>query len=572
MHRRSLPSTLCAVLLLVITGCRRPAPEAPQQPVKLAVLVVFDQMRGDYLTRWDDLFGDDGFHRLEKGGAWFQNCRYPYADTVTGAGHASLATGCSPWIHGIFNNDWYDRDDGGLSVYCAAMPKYKRVPPAPPPEPGAKAKPDQGGTPERLMVPTLADVVKESTHGQGKVISLSYKDRGAVFTGGRKPDACYWFDSATGEAVTSTYYRSQVDDWVAAFNAEKPADRYFGKDWTRLRPDLDYEKRSGPDDAPGESLGYNGKSQGRTFPHPMTGGLTAPGKAYYEALYASPFGNELLLDLVKRAVGAEKLGTDDTPDLLCVSFSCNDPIGHAWGPDSQEVLDVTLRSDPIVKGLLEELDAQVGKGRYLLVLTADHGVCPLPEASRIKGIDAQRILPSKLRAGAEEFLQKTFGQLGDKGTAIEAMIDADIYLNESWMELHKLDQPNVQAALAKWLTEQPGIQAAYTRTQLQKDPPADDELGWRVKRSFSKWRSGDVMIVVKPYCLLSAQLDGTTHGTPHPYDTLVPLIVYGPGVRAGVRGEAVTPLAAVPILAHALGVKPPPDAEADVPAQLFENP
>ena len=575
MVRRSLaPASLLALLLLLTVGVVPPASAAAAPPVKLAVLVVFDQLRGDYLTRWNDLFGADGFRRLEKDGAWFTNCRYPYAGTVTGAGHASLATGCSPWKHGIFNNDWYDREEG-RSVYCATMSKYQRVP-----APGAVVDTDnkptkakEGGSPERLRAPTLADAFKEATAGQGRVVSLSFKDRGAVFTGGKKPDACYWLDPETGEAVTSNYYRDKLEDWVEEFNKEKGADRYFGKDWTRLRTDIDYEKFSGPDDAPGEALGYSNTTMGRTFPHPMDGGLKEPGKAYYESLYCSPFGNELLLDFVKRAVDVEKLGTHDTPDLLCLSFSCTDPVGHVWGPDSQEVLDVTLRADRIVKGLLDHLDAKVGKGRYVLVLSADHGVCPLPEASVKQGREAKRILPSLLQQGAEDFLHTTFAKDDAVGAkAFEAMVDQYIYLNRAWLNGHKLEQGKVEEALARWLTEQPGVQGAYTRTQLTKDFPADDAIGQRMKRSFYSARGADVVVLVKPYNLLNARLTGTFHGSPHPYDTLVPLVVYGPGVHSGVRDDMVVPQAAVPILARALGVKPPPDAEAGVPEKLFVEP
>ena len=552
-----------------------PAHADAPPPIKLAVLVVFDQMRADYLTRWNDLFGDDGFHRLEKDGAWFQNCRYPYAGTVTGPGHASMATGRSPCKHGVFNNDWYDRDLG-LVVACSATPERKRVPPAPPgsddKEKKAK-KPKEGGTPERMVGPTLADAFKEATAGTGRVVSLSYKDRGAVFLGGRKPDACYWLDGDTGEAVTSTYYRDHLEDWVEAFNKEKPADRYFGKDWTRLRADLDYEKYSGPDDQAGEALGYSGVTQGRTFPHPMDGGLKAPGKEFYQTLYASPFGNDLLLEFVKRAVDAEKLGTHDGPDLLCVSFSCTDPVGHAWGPDSQEVLDVTLRADLVVKGLLDELDAKVGKGRYVMVLSADHGVCPLPEVSLKQGREARRVIPSLLQQGAEDFLQKTFGKENDHGgPAVEKMVDQYVYLSRSWMKGRELDPSRVEAALAGWLTEQSGVQAAYTRTQLTKEIPADDATGRMVKRSFYPDRGGDVVIVVKPYCLLNSRLLGTFHGSPQPYDTSVPLVVYGPGVRPGVRDDAVIPQAVASILAHALGVAPPEGAEAGVPEKLFVGP
>jgi hypothetical protein len=569
MLRRSAASLLFIALLFSFIPSGTAADAVPQTPpIKLAVMVVFDQLRGDYLTRWNDLFGDGGFHRLEKDGAWFQNCNYPYAGTVTGAGHASLATGCSPCIHGVFNNDWYDRAEG-QAIYCATSPKWQRVPPL---AVAKKSKKTQGGTPERLLAPTLADALKEATGDKSYVVSLSSKDRGAVFGGGKKPDACYWLDEETGEAVTSSYYRDHPDDWAEAFNKEKRADRWFGKDWLRLRTDIDYEKYSGPDDAPGESLGYTGALQGRVFPHPMDGGLKQPGKAYYESLYASPFGNELLLDLVERAVDAEKLGAHEAPDLLCVSFSCTDPVGHAWGPDSQEVLDGVLRADLIVKGLLDLLDAKVGKGRYVLVLSADHGVCPLPEASRKQGRDAGRIPATALKTGAEDFLQKTFGKKDDGSQAIEKVVDQYVYLNRAWLKEHDLEQSRVEEALATWLTQQRGIQAAYTRTALTKEIPAGDVIGQRVKRSFYPERSGDVIIVPKPYYLITDRLTGTTHGSPHPYDTLVPLLVYGPGVHAGVRDDAVTPQAAVPILAHTLGVPPPADTECGVPEKLFVAP
>ena len=570
MLRRFAAFTLVVVFGLSFVPSAKAADAAPQPPpVKLAVMVVFDQLRGDYLTRWNDLFGDGGFHRLEKDGAWFHNCNYPYAGTVTSAGHSSLATGCSPNKHGVFANDWYDRDEG-KPVYCATSAQWQRVPPA---APDAKSgKKSQGGTPQRLLAPTLADALKEATNGKGHVISLSSKDRGAVFLGGKKPDACYWLDGETGQAVTSTYYRDHLDDWVEAFNKEKRADRWFGKDWTRLRTDIDYEKYSGPDDAPGESLGYSNSVQGRTFPHSMDGGLKQPGKAYYEVLYASPFANELLLDLVDRAVDAEKMGAHEAPDLLCVSFSGTDPVGHAWGPDSQEVLDGVLRADLIVKGLLDLLDAKVGKGRYVLVLSADHGVCPLPEASRRQGRDAGRIPATALKTGAEDFLQTTFNKKGDGGQAIEKVVDQYVYLNRAWLKGQDLEQSRVEEALATWLMQQRGIQAAYTRTALTKEIPADDAIGQRVKRSFYPARGGDVVIVPKPYYLITDRLTGTTHGSPHPYDTHVPLLVYGPGVRGGVRDDGVTPQAAVPILAHVLGVKPPADAEYGVPKKLFEAP
>jgi hypothetical protein len=548
----------------------------------LAVLVVFDQLRGDYLKRWDSLFVEDGFHRLEKEGVWFENCHYPYADTVTAAGHASLLTGCSPAKHGVIDNDWYDRK-AGTFVNCVESDRYQLVP-APEhstfslarrtkdSEEGSEgtSKKSKGVSPERLMMPTLGDVLKEATGGKGRVVSLSFKDRSAVLPAGHHADGCYWLDVTTGTFVTSTYYRDRLPSWVADFNSEKPADLWFGQEWTRLRPDLDYARFSGPDEVAAEGIGV---LQGRTFPHPLGRGQWKPGLLYYGALYNSPFGNDLLLELVKRAVVAENLGGHDDPDLLCVSFSCNDPIGHCWGPDSQEVMDVTLRSDRIVRELLAFLDASVGKGQYLLALTADHGICPLPEVSRGHGKQAARVQPSLLRSQAETFLEETFGKPEKKTRRwIDAMAFPWIYLNRELIQERGLKQAAVEEALVRWLKGQPVVQTAYGRGQIQSGLPKDDTLGEQVRRSFFPQRSGDVAIILKPYHLCTANLTGTHHGTPHSYDTHVPLLVFGPGIRTGTRNDPVTPQAIAAIFARSLDLKVPAGAEAPVPQGLFQNP
>jgi predicted AlkP superfamily pyrophosphatase or phosphodiesterase len=570
----TLPRRFAGLILLLIflTACLPvPAadPPAKRPTARLAVLVVFDQFRGDYLQRWDELLGEDGFHRLEQDGAWFQNCHYPYANTVTGAGHASLGTGTSPDKHGIIANNWFDRTEGE-AVYCAAVPRYQRVPLADPAKDNADKpkKSKGGGSPDRLLSPTLADALKAATDGKGRVVSLSLKDRGAVLTAGKRPDACYWFDASDGLFVTSTYYRDRAHDWVEEFNKGRPADLWFGRDWRHLRPSLDYAKYSGPDDVTGEGLGVK-KSQGRAFPHPMTGGQTKPGADYYETLYTSPFANDLLLDLAKRAIDELKLGTNDTPDLLCLSFSSNDPVGHIWGPDSQEVLDTTLRTDLVVKELLNHLDARVGKGRYILALSADHGVCPLPEVSREKGRDAKRLDPKLVREEAEAFLQEKFGK--KDGRWIEATDGGSIYLNRATLKAAGAEQTRVEEALADWFIKRPEFQAAYTRTQLLKEIRKEDEISQRVRHSFHPERGGDVYPVLKPYYLMDIYLTGTTHGTPHAYDTHVPLLVYGPGVRPAVRREPIIPQAATVILASGLGIKAPADAEAPLPEKLFEE-
>jgi len=550
--------------VLASAGLPDPPAGKPARP-RLAVLIVFDQLRGDYLLRWQDLFDKGGFRRLAEEGVWFQNCHYPHALTVTAAGHASIATGATPDRHGVIGNEWYDRKLKS-NVTSVASERHTRIPPLP--EKANPLKPALGASPERLLAPTLSDSLKEATGGKGKVVCLSFKDRSAILPGGKKPDACYWLDSKTGEFVTSTYYGGELHAWVAEFNKQKPADQWQGKDWSRMRPDLDYEKYSGPDDVVGEG---SGAQQGRTFPHPMGPSPDADDlSSYYSALYNSPFGNDLLLALAKRAVAAEELGKDEIPDLLCLSFSSNDAVGHTWGPDSQEVLDITLRSDRLVEELLAYLDEKVGKGRYVVALSSDHGVCPLPEVSRAKGKAAERLSASLLRAAAEQHLTKKFAKVEDAGRWIEGAAGPWLYLSAATIQKHDADPGEVEQALASWLADQKGILAAYPRSQLLREAPADDPLLQSVRLSFHPDRAGNVYFLLKPYHLLYGST-GTTHGTPHDYDTHVPLIVFGPRVRRGARHDRVTPLATAAILAELLGVPAPKSAGAAVPPGLWSE-
>ena len=540
-------------------------------PPRLAVLVFFDQLRGDYLGRWDKLFGEEGFRRLETEGAWFQDCHYPYAYTVTATGHSSVAAGCLPDRHGIVANEWYDRT-AREEVYCVSSERYHRVP--------AKAGPGrvvgkrrQGVSPERLLQPTLADALKAATQGKGKVVSLSMKDRSAVLPGGRRPDACYWFDLGAGEFVTSTYYRERLHPWAADYNKTRPADAWLGKDWTRLRGDLDYERYSGPDDAPGES---KGPGQGRTFPHPM-GGKSAKSRAgYYAAVYNSPFGNDLLLGLVKRAVEAEKLGSRDVPDLLSVSFSSNDVVGHAWGPDSQEVLDMTLRHRPDRQGPADFPGCD--RGRRALRpgpdggprhLSAAGGGC---QAGQDGGKGAAGTAHDESRGVPGEQVRRQGRQ--EQQTAVDRSRFRALGLSEPG------DGPETRRQASRCGRGAGGL-AAHTEGRpggLHAHPafgPApkdeDDPMWQSVRNSFYADRSGDLFVVLKPYYLLSSPLaTGTNHGTPHDYDTHVPLLVFGPGVEPGPRKEPVSPLAAAAILAKALGIEPPAGATSAVPDGLFK--
>lgn len=577
--RRGMLAWLLLVAVLagsLRSGQAREEPRPTTQRPKLAVVVVFDQLRGDFLPRWRALFEEGGFERLMTEGAWFPNCHYRHAVTNTGPGHATISTGCSPNRHGIVSNDWYDRAEQA-SVNCvqvtgAAAERAGRVPPAESldddeddqPRPRGSSKP-RGFSPERLLAPTLADALKEATQGAGRVVSISFKDRSAILPAGRHPDLCCWLGSDTGTFVTSRFYRERLPDWVADYNARRPADRWFGTVWNRLRPDVNYDCWAGPDDVEAEGLGT---FQGRTFPHPL-GFPPLLVKSYYGALYNSPFGNELLLDFARRAILAERLGQDEIPDLLCLSFSSNDAVGHCYGPDSHEVLDTTLRSDRIVRELLAFLDEHVGKGRYVVALTADHGICPLPEVARLEGRDAVRISPLLIDFGSEKMLQDRFGKESVRGKWIEARSGFWYYLNRQTIERAGADPREVEQVLAEWLASRPGVQTTWTRSQLMHKP--SDPIGEAVWRTFHPDRCGEVFVVVKPYHLPSLSKVGTNHGTPHPYDTHVPLILYGAGIRAGVYPQRIGPEAIPSALAQVLRIAPPAAAEPVDLAQVFED-
>jgi Type I phosphodiesterase / nucleotide pyrophosphatase len=564
-------ATIVWLLMLPVAGNEASSGEQEPARPKLVVMVVFDQMRGDYLKKWQPLFTDGGFKRLQSDGAWFTNCHYPYAYTLTAAGHTSLVTGTSPYKHSIIANDWYDRANSE-SVSSVT----------PPPEEKTK-----GAGPYRRKSETVGDVLLRVLMGKGRVASLSIKDRAAILMAALRANLCYWFDTQTGDFGTSGYYRVDPHSWVTKFNKTRMADQWLDKTWARFDKHLDYAKHSGPDDFITEGTGF---LQGQTFPHPFKFAQTKDEKKnkqnYYDAVTCSPMGNELLLHFAKAAIANEKLGQSDTVDLLCISFSSNDLIGHTWGPDSQEVLDVTLRSDALIKDLLTFLDTKIGKGNYYFALSADHGICPLPEFAKQQGKDAGRVEPELFTSLAEDFLNKKFLPEGKKAPwLLEQPKKGNpwLYFNYATLKELKLSQTAVESALANWYKEQPGIAHAFTRTEMMNDKYKEEPspLYMSVKRSFHADCSGDVMAIPKPYYLfspptLSKNPDKWTtyraaHGTPHSYDTHVPLLVMGPRIQPGVRDERIVPQTMASILSEALGVPPPRDAEYPAPARLFRR-
>jgi len=566
---------LCVISIVFVGFLRLPAverlvEETPPAPIetrpRLVVMVVFDQLRGDYLEKWRPLFIEGGFKRLQTEGASFTNCHYPYCYTLTAPGHTSLVTGTYPSRHGIVSNDWYDRANADTVTSVTPPPDKIR----------------SGLGPYRRQVRTIGDVLLDVLAGRGRVASLSIKDRAAILMAALRAQICYWVEPRSGQFVTSPYYRDEPHSWAKAFNAGHPADQFVGRDWVRSRTDLDYEKYSSPDDFFAEGIGYG---QGQVFPHPTTLGVGPKAKdRYYKAMENSPFGNDLLFDFAKTAIISEKLGQTDAVDLLCLSFSSNDLVGHCWGPDSQEVLDITLRSDRMMKDLLDFLDAKVGKGNYVFAVSADHGVCPLPEFAAKEGKNSGRAAPEILTSLAEAHLNSSFLPKGGKESWFEVpnKYNPWIYLNRPLLRELNLEHPKVERVLADWMSKQTGISNAFTRTEIISPDAAEPGSHLdMVRKSFRPEASGDVMVVLEKYHLFSSPLLSkdpakiesyrTTHGTLHAYDTHVPLLVMGPRIQPGNRSDRIAPQAMAAILAECLRIPPPNGAEFPVPPDLFKK-
>jgi hypothetical protein len=558
-----LPAFAFAAVGAVYLAGRWDEPDPPLATAtakgRLVVVAVFDQMRGDYPTRWAKLYGPNGFARIARDGVTYRNARLPYSCSSTAPGHASLGTGFPPSVHGVIENRWFDRTRHTDVLSTTSFRQTARVP---------KSEFDSGDgfTSEQLLCDGVGDRLKAADPA-ARVFSLALKDRSAALLGGKKPDGVYCFDTSAGEFHTTSYYRDAPHQWVTAFNGSKAADRWFTKRWERLGDEATYTAAVGPDDVPGETqyerdfrtgrlVGY-----GSTFPHQLNiDAQKYPNKRYYERLESSPFGNELLWEFARSCIEAEHLGREST-DLLFLGFSSNDTVGHRWGPDSHEVLDITMRTDELIAAMIDHLDKTIGRERYTLVVTADHGICPLPEAAVKDHPDAARFDP-RFDLGPDglgKVLNETFGVLDPTGFGWFERLDREfspwVYLNRRAIRAHGADPDAVAAFSAKWAANRPHMHAAYPAAALA-GPPSADPLVRSAQLGYHPDRCGDVYLIPKPYCLpLGVNSVGTSHGSPHPYDTHVPLMAIGAGVpKAGAIDAAVNSLAVAPMIAAALGM------------------
>jgi len=540
--------------------CCGPIPlgRAAERP-RLVVVVSVDQLRYEYLERFRANFAEQGFFRaVHRSGASYVECHHRHAFTLTAPGHAVMLTGCYPAQHGVIDNNWYDRKTK-KTVYCVEDPKYPIV--------GSLGESElKGVSPQSLDAPTVADVLKQSTDGRAKVFGITLKDRAAILMVGQKADGVYWYDSTSGCWVTSRYYRQELPDYLRALNASHPVqNRYAGKTWELLYPASRYRLNY-----PDESLFEESyEKTGRAFPHRLD---VDDEKHLAKQLPATYLGNDFTLEVARMVIEHEALGADDVPDILAVGLSANDYVGHTHGPLSLEVEDMTYRTDQLLGEFVRYLDQRVGQGRWTLMLSADHGVGPVPEHAVTLGLPARRnpLGPlADLSKRLEAHLQKQFGAPPGKLTYVDKLETSQVYLHEEAVGKSAARFRTLQESARDFLRGLPGVAVAVTRAELQSKDEITIVLdeSWKsllapgttmeqaLRRSFSAEHSGDVLFALLPYQAQSSLR--ATHGSPWRYDTHVPLLLLGHGVRNGSFDRPVSPAAIAPSIALLLGIDPP---------------
>jgi predicted AlkP superfamily pyrophosphatase or phosphodiesterase len=511
---------------------------------KLVVGIMVDQMRWDYIYRFYDRYGNNGFKRFLREGTTCENTFIPYAQTLTAAGHACVYTGSVPSINGIMGNDWFDKSLD-RNVYCAEDKSVRVV----------GAEKGEPMSPVNMWTTSICDELRLATNFQAKVIGVAIKDRGSILPAGHSANAAYWYNPANGNWITSSYYMAQLPTWVNKFNDKKYQDSFYKNDWNTLYPINTYTQ-SDKDDAP-----YEGKfshEDGPTFPHDLK---SKTGKDY-GLINSTPFGNTFTLQFSRDALKAESLGKDAITDFLAISLSSPDYIGHQFGPNSIEVEDNYLRLDKDLGDFFAYLDKEIGKGQYTVFLTADHAVAHVP------GFLQEHKLPGTVLSSATTELNKQLEEKFSIKNCIRASANNQLYLNDKVIDSAAADKNKIKEFIITFLNSQPGILLAYDIKKL-----SDVLLPTEVKEMFIKGyntkRGGDIQIVVKAGNFYGGRT-GTTHGSFNPYDSHIPLLWMGWGIKAGKLNREVYMTDIAPTLAALLHIQMPSGSVGKVITEVLK--
>ncbi len=504
---------------------------------KLVVGIVIDQMRYDYLTKFESKYGNNGFKRLLKDGFSLENAHYNYIPTYTAVGHTSIYTGTTPVNHGIIGNHWYDKYLK-KSIYCVDDTNYNTI--------GNEGK---GGvkSPYRMQTTTVTDQLKLAQNNNGKTIAIAIKDRSAILPAGHSANAAYWFDGGSkGEWITSSYYMDALPNWVTEFNSSGKADTYLNEKWETLY-DINTYTESIVDDNNFEEP-FKGEEK-PVFPHDIPNLRSKNNN--FSILKAIPAGNSFTTDFAKEAIIKENLGKGKYTDFLAVSYSSTDYVGHQFGVASKEVEDTYLRLDKDLASLFTLLDKEVGKGNYTLFLTADHAAVQVPSYLQSLKIPGGYFSYKKFYSHLNKMTNERF----KADSIIENISNFQVFLNKDKIKSLKLDINDVADAIANTSIEYKGIYKSVTAKTMQTNTFTDGILN-TLQNGYNQKFSGDVLLVPNP-STISYSKKGSTHGSGYSYDTHIPIIFYGNGIKKGYSKKKYNITDIAPTISNLLEIEFP---------------
>lgn len=556
-----------SVALFTVLSVPGYASDKPKPKPKLILQITVDQLRGDLPTRYYERLGEGGLRYLLDEGVVFNNAHHAHANTETVVGHATLATGAHPSVHGMIGNVWFDRKTG-ITTYNIEDPDYHLLTEGADVDsdteidPTQKAASSDGRSPSSILTTTFSDELAALTAGRAKVFGVSVKDRGAVTLAGHSGKA-FWFSKSTGEFVTSSYYYDTYPKWVSDWNAKNLPGQYSGTAWELMHPVDEYLFGDRDDQAWESELG----NYGRTFPHAF-GDSDNP---YFSTfLTISPAGDELTAEFAKTVINAEQLGGDDVTDFLGVSFSATDYIGHFFGPSSLESEDNLLRLDRTLANLFAYIDEKIGLDNTLIVLSADHGSAEAPGYLESLGIPAGYISPDSW--DSQPAIDRIKSRFGIVGKLIQGYDHPYLYLGNDIVGNPDIDLFELETAIADELVRFPGVTLAISSTALERGVVPDSFLTRAVSRNFHPKRSGNVYMVFNSGWFIN-DLDGLSiavvHGSPWRYDTFVPVIFAGYGIRPKVVSRRVHTVDVALTLSIITGTNPPSGASGEVLSEVL---
>lgn len=546
---KKLFSAVLFLMIFVLNAEAQPKSAAgvKKDSPKLIVGLVIDQMRWDYLYRFNSRFTETGFKRLMKDGFNFDQTYIPYVPTYTAVGHTTIYTGGVPATHGIIGNNWYERSIE-KNMYCTSDSTVQSV--------GGSGYTGQM-SPKNMWGTSVADELRLATNFKSKVIGISLKDRGGILPAGHSANAAYWFDDSEGNWISSTYYMSELPKWVQNYNAKKEPANYMKKNWETLYPISSYTNSTQ------DNVAYEAGVPGIktvTFPYE----LSSITKNKYSSFKYTPYATTFSFDFAEAAIEAEQLGKNTVPDFLALSISSTDYIGHEFGPNSIEIEDTYLRLDKDISNFLQYLDKTVGKGNYLFFLSADHAAAHVPAFLNENRIPAGVYSEKTMQAEVNKMVEEKFG-IKD---VITVAMNYQWYLNKEALNISSNNQTLVKEFLMDYLKRQPFITTVYETSKLN-DATIPERVKMMLANGYSQPRSGDIQFIAKPGYFYGGSR-GTTHGSWSPYDAHIPLLFYGWKVKPGKSYREVYMTDIAPTIAAKLNIQVPNASVGKVLEEVVE--